>query len=257
MKDKEGGSVMANLGEKIYELRQKHQMSQGDLADVLNVSRQSISKWENNSAVPELSKLVQMCDVFHVSLDELVRGINTNTVEKSYSYSSEDKITDPWEEKWLGIRKKNWLSFLGGLLAIKLLSHGGRYLFDGIQRIIDDIFYRAQRIYGTNGIAFAFKQYNKWFLVILILSIVIIVVSLMLLKVMIRENDTKSKIDKGIYYIGWCLMLSGVIGLIENVFIIISLFGAYQLVPLYIVKPAVRFLCGLAIIIWRKHKLSF
>lgn len=248
---------MTNLGEKIYELRQKHHMSQGDLAEVLNVSRQSISKWENNSAVPELSKLVQMCELFHVSLDELVRGIDTRAEERRYESSFENIVVDPWEEKWLGIRKKNWLSFVGVLIAVKMLSHGARYFFYEIQGIIDDIFYRAQRIYGTNGIEFAFKQYNKWFLVILILSIVIIVVSLMLLKVMIRENDTKSKIDKGIYYIGWCLMLSGLIGLIENVFIIISLFGAYQLVPLYIVKSAVRFLCGLAIMIWRKHKLLF
>lgn len=61
-----------NLGENIYRLRTKKHMSQGDLADALNVSRQSVSKWENDSAVPELEKLVRMCDVFDVSMDELV-----------------------------------------------------------------------------------------------------------------------------------------------------------------------------------------
>jgi len=61
-----------NLGENIYRLRTKKHMSQGDLADALNVSRQSVSKWENNSAVPELEKLVRMCDVFDISMDELV-----------------------------------------------------------------------------------------------------------------------------------------------------------------------------------------
>lgn len=60
-----------NLGEKIYELRNKNNLSQGDLADALQVSRQSISKWENNMAVPDLDKLIKLCDVFEISLDEL------------------------------------------------------------------------------------------------------------------------------------------------------------------------------------------
>lgn len=61
-----------NLGETIYRLRTKQNMSQGDLADVLDVSRQSVSKWENNSATPDLDKLIKMSDLFQVSLDELV-----------------------------------------------------------------------------------------------------------------------------------------------------------------------------------------
>lgn len=63
-----------NLGESIYHLRTKHNLSQGDLADALDVSRQSVSKWENNMAVPDLDKLVKMSNLFHVTLDELVTG---------------------------------------------------------------------------------------------------------------------------------------------------------------------------------------
>lgn len=63
-----------NLGEHIYNLRSQRNLSQGDLADTLGVSRQSISKWENNSAVPELDKLVKLSEVFNVTLDELVTG---------------------------------------------------------------------------------------------------------------------------------------------------------------------------------------
>lgn len=62
------------LGEKIYTLRSQNKMSQGDLAEKLNVSRQSISKWETNQSVPELDKLIQLSDLFHISLDELVRS---------------------------------------------------------------------------------------------------------------------------------------------------------------------------------------
>ena len=61
-----------NLGETIYRLRSERNMSQSDLADALDVSRQSVSKWENNSAVPELEKLIKISELFHVTLDELV-----------------------------------------------------------------------------------------------------------------------------------------------------------------------------------------
>ncbi len=63
-----------NLGEKIYALRVKKNLSQGDIADALDVSRQSVSKWENNNAVPDLDKIIKLAEIFEVSLDELVLG---------------------------------------------------------------------------------------------------------------------------------------------------------------------------------------
>ena len=51
------------LGEKISALRNQHEMSQGDLAEKMNVSRQSISKWETDTSVPELEKLIQLSEV--------------------------------------------------------------------------------------------------------------------------------------------------------------------------------------------------
>jgi len=62
------------LGEKIYNLRIANNMSQGDLANTLEVSRQSVSKWETDTSVPELDKLVRISEVFNISLDELIRG---------------------------------------------------------------------------------------------------------------------------------------------------------------------------------------
>lgn len=63
-----------NLGESIYRLRTEKNMSQGDLADSLGVSRQSVSKWENGNSTPDLDKLVKMAKLFGVTLDELVSG---------------------------------------------------------------------------------------------------------------------------------------------------------------------------------------
>ena len=68
---------MKNLGEQIYFYRTKCGFSQLDIAEKLEVSRQSVSKWENNSAIPELAKLVKLCELFGITLDELVNGEST------------------------------------------------------------------------------------------------------------------------------------------------------------------------------------
>lgn len=62
------------LGEKITKLRTSRNMSQGDLAEQMNVSRQSVSKWETNTSVPDLDKLIAMSDIFNVTIDEMVKG---------------------------------------------------------------------------------------------------------------------------------------------------------------------------------------
>ncbi len=87
------------IGKKIFELRTSKNLSQGDLAEILDVSRQSVSKWETDSAVPDLDKLMKLCDVFNVSLDEL-----TGRVEKAPEPTvdlnvSGDNVTDAPKEK--------------------------------------------------------------------------------------------------------------------------------------------------------------
>lgn len=63
-----------DLGERIYQLRTQKNFSQEALAEALGVSRQSISKWETGSSVPELDKIVKLSEIFEVSLDELITG---------------------------------------------------------------------------------------------------------------------------------------------------------------------------------------
>ena len=62
------------LGERICQYRVRCRLSQQEVAEKLEVSRQSVSKRETDGAVPELDKLVKLCELFEVSLDELVRG---------------------------------------------------------------------------------------------------------------------------------------------------------------------------------------
>ena len=64
---------MMTFSEKLMDLRRKSGLSQEQLADRLRVTRQSVSKWESGTAMPELVKLISLSDIFGVSVDYLVK----------------------------------------------------------------------------------------------------------------------------------------------------------------------------------------
>lgn len=64
---------MMTFSEKLMDLRRKAGLSQEQLADRLGVTRQSVSKWESGTAMPELVKLISLSDIFGVSVDYLVK----------------------------------------------------------------------------------------------------------------------------------------------------------------------------------------
>lgn len=66
-----------NFSEKLISLRRKAGLSQEQLAAQLDVTRQSVSKWESGSAVPELGKLIALSDLFGVTIDYLVKDTVT------------------------------------------------------------------------------------------------------------------------------------------------------------------------------------
>ena len=68
-----------SVGEVIAELRRKSGWSQEDLAYKLDVSRQSVSKWESGSSVPELEKIVKISEIFGVSTDYILKGVTQMT----------------------------------------------------------------------------------------------------------------------------------------------------------------------------------
>lgn len=61
------------LAEKITELRKKHGWSQEELAQKLDISRQSVSKWESGGAMPDLDKIIKLSSLFGVSTDYLLK----------------------------------------------------------------------------------------------------------------------------------------------------------------------------------------
>ena len=64
------------LGEKLSKLRKEYNYTQEQLAEILGVSRQSISKWESDIAYPETEKLIELGKLFECSMDYLLRKIS-------------------------------------------------------------------------------------------------------------------------------------------------------------------------------------
>ena len=74
------------LGERIRDERKKRGLSQEELADILNVSRQAITKWETDRGIPDIANLIRISEEFEISLDELIKG--DNSVKRKIIYDN-------------------------------------------------------------------------------------------------------------------------------------------------------------------------
>ena len=82
-----------SFGQNLQFLRRMRRMTQEDLAEKMNVSRQTVSKWELDAIYPEVSKIVDLCTLFSCSMDQLVRE-DMNVLDEAYSDIREE-WTDP------------------------------------------------------------------------------------------------------------------------------------------------------------------
>ncbi len=76
-----------DLGNKLLELRKKKNLSQEEAAFELNVTRQTISKWETNQSVPDFSKLVALCELYEITPNDLL-------LEKDITFKENSTIED-------------------------------------------------------------------------------------------------------------------------------------------------------------------
>ena len=67
----EGGSLM-KFGDNLKLIRKNKNMSQEELAEKVNVTRQSVSKWENGEAYPEMNNILELCKIFNCKINDLV-----------------------------------------------------------------------------------------------------------------------------------------------------------------------------------------
>ena len=77
--------------ERLLEIRKKQGLSQEELGAELQVSRQTISKWEAGQSYPDFQRLVMLSDYFNMTLDELVKGIDVQDVREKNR--TDEKVT--------------------------------------------------------------------------------------------------------------------------------------------------------------------
>ncbi|MCR5503244.1 MAG: helix-turn-helix domain-containing protein [Lachnospiraceae bacterium] len=100
------------LADKIINERKKNGWSQEELAEMLDVSRQSVSKWEGAQSVPDLQKILRMAEIFGVSTDYLLKDeLEPDTApvayyEKSDSVSEKIKVTLDEASEFISLRKQ-------------------------------------------------------------------------------------------------------------------------------------------------------
>ena len=90
------------LADKIILLRKKNGWSQEELAEKMNVSRQSVSKWEGANSIPDISKIIDMSKIFGVSTDYLLMDDSAEAVyEDNYSGESIRVISLPEAQSFM------------------------------------------------------------------------------------------------------------------------------------------------------------
>lgn len=106
-----------SIGAKIQTLRKQKGMSQEQLAETLGVSRQAVSKWEAEQSIPDIDKIIAICDYFGVTTDYILRDAELSqpepVVQYTYNTGDFDEVTDNTEK-----RKKSAL-----LLAIAIMLY--------------------------------------------------------------------------------------------------------------------------------------
>jgi len=92
-----------DLGKKILELRKKENLSQEQLAEKMNVTRQTISKWELNETTPDIKQAKELSKLFKISLDELTENDMTTLVMQKVSNTEKLAGLVLKVSKWLGV----------------------------------------------------------------------------------------------------------------------------------------------------------
>ena len=112
-----------SFGENLQYLRKQKEITQEQLAEQLEVSRQSVSKWESGQSFPEMEKLLQICNMFHCNMDTLMQGdVSQAFAKDSYGYDKFKNTFSRMISAGVGI-------LLFGISLMMLLNRNAEYSF--------------------------------------------------------------------------------------------------------------------------------
>lgn len=88
-----------SLGQRLIELRKEKKLSQEEVAGKLNVTRQTVSKWETDQSTPDFDKILPLCELYGISTEELITGKKVVIQEEKQEKTKEEIISDTPEKK--------------------------------------------------------------------------------------------------------------------------------------------------------------
>lgn len=165
------------FGENLYSLRKSAKMSQEKLAEKMEVSRQSVSKWENGESYPEMDKIMKLCDIFHCKINDLVHEDMTDidSLDEEIKMSVV-KFKEEKQKKIKGISKAIYvLARIGKIVAtigipiIAMLIILTPILVNGVEVKNDTVIVNEEKAEDKmqiteeqtqDGVSLRFKVYN-------------------------------------------------------------------------------------------------
>lgn len=124
-----------NIKDEIFRIRNSNGLTQESFAEIIGISRQSVTKWENGESLPEISKLITISDKFKVSLDSIIKGSNPYTIMPITENNDNKNIID-----FLCTSKKStYAAKADEISSSRLKSHDLEYL-ENEYRYLDSFF---------------------------------------------------------------------------------------------------------------------
>ncbi len=182
------------FSEKLQTLRKAKKLSQEQLADMLDVSRQSVSKWESGQTYPEMDKLIELSKIFKCTLDDLtnddVKTITSKEKEKGNISNLVYSLLDLIKRSYEMLKKMTFKNILGCILEM-LLVIIALVIF---HNIVDYLYYLGENIFIYLGKASGIIC-NIWNALLEIIYIILSVIIFVYIY-KIRYLDRYEKIEK-------------------------------------------------------------
>ncbi len=174
-----------DLGKNLYNLRKNKNLSQEEVAEKLNVTRQTISKWETNESKPDFDKILPICELFNITTEELLIGINTEKQELNETINNQNTDSEIIKKRAIFISIGTFLYFLSLVLIIcteeinisPIIGVSGFFLICGVATSL--IVYQAI-VYSKKQIKEEKKESRKAKLITETIAIIFLIIYLLI-----------------------------------------------------------------------------
>ncbi|WP_056977618.1 helix-turn-helix domain-containing protein [Lentilactobacillus senioris] len=167
---------MESIALQLKQARRERKLSQNDVATILHISRQSISKWENGRAYPDMDNLILLSDLYQKSIDELVQ----NNKELRQQIKTNDQKIKEDRAKLGKINTELYQNRNEGFILLILVLVSSLVAPVGVIMPLYVIFYKN-------------SKYNSFYKIIILVSLIVMIISLISCYVIISDNW----LDKG------------------------------------------------------------